>query len=107
MDIPSEKELQLLHANICKSLGDTKRIQILYILDEGPCNVTVLAAALNTPQPTVSRHLAILRQNSLVIAERDGQMVVYHLADQRIIQVLESMRTILRDLIALQSSVFV
>ena len=107
MDIPSEKELQLLHTNICKSLGDTKRIQILYMLDEGPCNVSDLAAALDTPQPTISRHLAIVRRNSLVSAERDGQMVVYQLADQRIINVLDSMRTILRDLLELQSSIFV
>ena len=107
MDIPSEQELQLLHTNICKSLGDIKRIQILYMLDSEPCNVTVLAAALNTPQPTVSRHLAILRRNSLVTAEREGQSVVYRLGDPRIIQVLDSMRTILRDLLEYQSSVFV
>ena len=105
MDIPSTSELQLLHTNICKSVGDIKRIQILYVLDQGPCNVTVLSAALNTPQPTISRHLSILRNNSLVLAERDGKMVNYRLADRRIINVLDSMRAILREILEQQSSV--
>jgi ArsR family transcriptional regulator len=106
MDLPSTRELRLLHTNICKALGDPKRIQILYTLDEQPRNVSSLAVAMDIPQPTVSRHLAILRQSSLVIAERDGQMVNYRLSDRRIIDVLDSMRTILRDSLERQSSVF-
>jgi DNA-binding transcriptional ArsR family regulator len=104
MDFPSTRELRLLHANICKSLGDPKRIQILYILYEQPSNVNALADAMDLPQSTTSRHLAVLRQSSLVIAERNAQQVIYHLADQRIIDVLDSMRIILRDSLKLQSN---
>ena len=107
MSFPSIDELRLLHDNICRALGDPKRIQMLYALDEQPRNVSALAAALDIPQPTVSRHLAILRQCSLVMAERDGQMVTYRLADPRIIEVLGSMRMILRDSLERQSSVLV
>ncbi len=107
MAFPSIRELSLLHANICKALGDPKRIQIIYALDNQPSNVSSLASTLNIPQPTTSRHLAILRQSSLVIAERDGQMVNYRLADPRIIDVLDSMRTILRDSLERQSNALV
>ncbi len=107
MDFPSTSELRLLHANICKSLGDPKRIQILYILYEQSSNVSSLAATMDLPQSTVSRHLAILRQSSLVIAERNGQMVIYHLADRRIIDVLDSMRTLLRDSLERQSDALI
>ena len=107
MDFPSTRELRLLHANICKSLGDPKRIQILYILYEQPSNVNALADAMGLPQSTTSRHLAVLRQSSLVIAERNGQQVKYHLADQRIIDVLDSMRIILRDSLKLQSNLHI
>jgi ArsR family transcriptional regulator len=106
MALPPLRELRLLHTNICKALGDPKRIQILYALNEKPRNVSSLASVLKTPQPTVSRHLAILRQRSLVSPERDGQMIVYHLADARIIDVLDAMRRILRDSLERQSSVF-
>ena len=107
MSFPSIDELRLLHDNICRALGDPKRIQMLYALDEQPHNVSALADALDIPQPTVSRHLAILRQCSLVTAERDGQMVTYRLADQRIIEVLGSMRMILKESIARQTSALV
>jgi DNA-binding transcriptional ArsR family regulator len=104
MSFPSIDELRLLHDNICRALGDPKRIQMLYALDEQPRNVSALAAALEIPQPTVSRHLAILRQCSLVTAEREGQMVTYQLADPRIIEVLGTMRMILKDSLERQSS---
>ena len=107
MEFPSTRELRLLHANICKSLGDPKRIQILYILYEQPSNVNTLADVMDLPQSTTSRHLAILRQSSLVIAERNGQNVKYHLADKRIMDVLDSMRLILRDSLKLQPSLLI
>jgi len=106
MAFPPLSELRLLHTNICKALGDPKRIQILYALSDQPRNVSSLASALDVPQPTVSRHLAILRQRSLVLTERDSQMIVYRLADPRIIEVLDTMRRILRDSLERQSSVF-
>lgn len=96
MVLPSLDELTLLHANICKALGDPKRIQILYALHEEPRHVSALVDELGVPQPTVSRHLAILRQSALVQAERDGASMVYTLPDPEIIAVLDAMRQVLR-----------
>lgn len=105
MPKPTLDELHLLHANVCKALGDPKRIQILYTLSESPLNVSALADALSAPQPTVSRHLAILRERALVDAERDGTQVYYSLAAPEIIEILDSMRHLLRDLVNQQSEV--
>ena len=104
MTSPQIEELNLLHAHVCQALGDPKRLQILYALHEEPRRVTALAEALEMPQPTASRHLAVLRQRSLVISERDGMGVTYYLADARIIEVLDMMRQVLRDSLNRQSS---
>ena len=96
-------EINLLHSTLCQAVNEPKRIQILYALAEQPMNVTALAAALDTPQPTISRHLAVLRQRSMVIAERDGTSVLYRLADPRIIDVLDTMRQMLRTSLERQS----
>jgi ArsR family transcriptional regulator len=96
-------EIALLHSTLCQAVNDPKRIQILYALAEEPLNVTALAAALDTPQSTISRHLAVLRQRSLVITERDGASVIYRLADLRILDVLDTMRQMLRDSLERQS----
>jgi ArsR family transcriptional regulator len=103
MALPSLDELNLMHSTICHAVGDPKRIQILYALHERPQNVNSLAQNLNTPQPTISRHLAILRQVALVNTRRAGTNMIYTLADPRIITVLDSMREMLRDSLERQS----
>ena len=66
MSIVPINEINLLHSNICRALGDPKRIQILYALSNHPYPVSVLAKDLDSPQSTISRHLAVLRQCALV-----------------------------------------
>lgn len=103
MTVVPMEELELMHRNICQALGDPKRIQILYALHENPQNVTTLANSLETPQPTISRHLAVLRQRSLVSTERNGTEVIYSLAEPRMIDILDVMRTMLRDMLDRQA----
>lgn len=103
MQPPLQREIQLLHAEICQALADPKRIALLYTLDEGPQCVTDLAQALDAPQPTVSYHLRILRERGLVVAQPEGTSVHYSLADRRIVEALEILRTMLADILARQA----
>ncbi|HMM28595.1 MAG: metalloregulator ArsR/SmtB family transcription factor [Chloroflexota bacterium] len=103
MPLISGDEIQLMHNYICQSVNDPKRIQILYALHDQPLHVTALAELLDLPQPTVSRHLALLRQRLLVTSERNGPAVVYRLTDPRIVDVLDQMRDILRELLEQQA----
>src|SRR5690349_8419289 len=98
MEQKVREEIAQLHAHICGGLADSNRILLLYLLADEPHNVTDLAHRLGLPQPTVSRHLKILRERGIVCAERDGQSVYYSLADYRIIQALD----LLRELLAVQ-----
>lgn len=103
MNTPTLDELNLLHANICQALGDPKRIWILYSLYEEPRHVTALAEDLGMPQPTVSRHLRVLRERGLVKTERNGTAVTYTVTDDRMINVIDTMRQVLRDVLEQQS----
>ena len=97
-------EINQLHANICGALADPSRILILYLLSEGPLNVNALVEKLDLPQPTVSRHLKVLRERGLVTAERDGQSVFYNLADVRVIHALDLLRTVLGERLSKQAT---
>ena len=90
-------EINILHAQVCSGLADPNRILILYSLADGPHNVSDLANSLEIPQPTISRHLKILRERNMVTSERDGQSVFYSLTDQRVIQALDLLRGMLAD----------
>jgi len=98
MDVKNlEIEVGLLHERICSALGDATRIMILYALSENELYVNELADILGLPQPTVSRHLRVLRDSNLVATDRQGTAVRYSLRDTRIIQSLDLMRRILAD----------
>ena len=95
MDESLEREVNLLHANICQGLSDPKRILMLYALRERPMHVNELAEVLHLPQPTVSRHLKILRERQLVATRREGPSVLYSLPDDRVIDALDILRAVL------------
>ena len=90
-------EINRLHAQVCSGLADPNRILILYKLSEQALNVTDLAASLEIPQPTISRHLKVLRDRGMVSSQREGQSVFYSLADKRIIDALDLLRAMLAD----------
>jgi ArsR family transcriptional regulator len=96
MDNNLKAELTQLHAQVCNGLSDPTRILILYKVAENPINVSDLAEALDIPQPTISRHLKVLRDRRMVISEREGQSVFYSLADERIIEALNLLRGVLK-----------
>jgi DNA-binding transcriptional ArsR family regulator len=98
------QEITQLHADFCSALADSTRLVLLYALADGPRNVTELTAELNQPQPTVSRHLKILRDRGMVLATRQGMMVEYTLADHRVIDALDILRSIMRDNIQKRAS---
>jgi len=91
------QEVTQLHADICSGLADPRRILILYALSEQARNVSEIAKEINISQPAASRHLTLLRERGLVSAERTGQSVVYRLEDNRIIEALDLLRTVLAE----------
>jgi len=103
MDERLEQEVNLLHAHVCQALADPKRILILYALADGPQYVSELAESLDIPQPTVSRHLKVLRERSLVTTERDGAAVYYSLTDKRVVEALDLLRAVLGDILTQQA----
>jgi DNA-binding transcriptional ArsR family regulator len=103
LDARLEAEVNLLHAHVCQALADPKRILILYALADEPRYVSELADYLDTPQPTVSRHLKVLRDQSLVSTERSGSSVQYSLSDHRVIDALDLLRGVLMGALTQQA----
>ena len=91
------QEINNLHSDICSALADPNRIMILYLLSEQAYNVNDLAEAIELSQPSTSRHLKTLRERGLVHSRRRGASVEYRLADHRIIDALDILRSVLHD----------
>jgi ArsR family transcriptional regulator len=99
-----KQEVSLLEADFCFALSDPNRILMLYALSEKPLNVTELTNELGLNQPTTSRHLKVMRERGLVQTVRTGTTVTYHLTDQRLIQALDLLRSVMRDRLTQRAS---
>ena len=99
-----KQEISQLEANLCVALADPTRLLILYALNEHPRSVTELTNELGTAQPTTSRHLKILRERGLVTTTRQGVNVIYELTDNRLIEALDLLRNVLRNIINQKAS---
>ncbi len=75
-------------AALCRVLSDETRLGMLAALAAGPLSVTELCRRLGLPQSTASRHLKVLRDQSLVVATRDAQRVLYRLRDRHLLKVI-------------------
>lgn len=58
-----------------KVLSDPTRLRILELLTQAELNVAELCEVLALPQPTVSRHLALLRESGWLVDRREGPWV--------------------------------
>ncbi len=73
-----------------KVLGHPVRLQIVAGLVSGGCNVGRIWQCLDLPQPTVSQHLKVLRQEGILTARRNGKEIVYEVADERVSRLLRA-----------------
>lgn len=72
----------MLHPlQLFKTLSDETRLSIVMLLREsGELCVCDLCAAIGESQPKISRHMAVLREFSLVSDRREGKWVYYRLS---------------------------
>jgi ArsR family transcriptional regulator len=68
-----------------KALADETRQRIMQACCCEWCSVTELAEAMGVSQPTVSHHLAILREAGLVDVRPEGKQTFYTLNQNRMV----------------------
>jgi len=90
-----EREILELHARLCRTLAHPVRLAILNALREGEHGVGELTELVQVPQPTVSQHLAVLRNQGLLRKRRNGNEVFYRIAYPKMIQACDLLREVL------------
>jgi DNA-binding transcriptional ArsR family regulator len=74
---PREKLRLTMKAEIFKAIGQPTRLAIMEILHENEMQTGRIAAQLGTDAPNVSRHLALLRKQGLVVDRKQGPNIFY------------------------------
>jgi DNA-binding transcriptional ArsR family regulator len=73
-------------AALCKLMGNSRRLLILWQLSDEELAVNEIAARVGSTLQNVSQHLGVLKDNGLVVPRRQGQVIYYRLADQEFVR---------------------
>ena len=95
------EEAIVLVAERFRSLADPSRLRILNTLMEGETSVGDLAEAVEMEQPTVSRHLSVLRNQGIVARRSDGNRAIYRIIDPTVLKLCELVCSELADRLSL------
>ncbi len=93
-----------LQADICQTLANPKRLQILNLLKNGELSVGAMVAALEVAKPNLSQHLAVMRQKGILATRREGTTIYYRLATPHIVEACRVMRQVLLEALAERGS---
>ncbi|RMG04258.1 MAG: ArsR family transcriptional regulator [Planctomycetota bacterium] len=94
----NDHECELL-AGFFSLFANRTRLRILCVLREKPATVSELAEQVGVSLQNMSQHLRLMREKGLVLTQREGQHVVYRLADPRIVQAAALLREVVADLL--------
>jgi len=67
---------------VFKALSDGTRQEILRLLESHQRTVGEIVGNFKLSQPTISRHLSVLKEADLVVDQRQGQNVIYRINDE-------------------------
>jgi ArsR family transcriptional regulator len=93
--ILTDKSLYEMQAEICKTLTNPKRIEILNVLKNEEKTVTELVTALGVSKANVSQHLAVMRHKGILTTRRVGVNIFYRVANPKVIDACALMKEVL------------
>ncbi|MFC7620592.1 ArsR/SmtB family transcription factor [Microlunatus sp. GCM10028923] len=96
----SLRPLYEVKATLFKGLAHPLRIRVLEVLSSAPSvSVGELLAETGLEASHLSQHLAVLRNDHLVLSERRGSQVFYRLAYPQVAELLRVARTLLGEIL--------
>jgi DNA-binding transcriptional ArsR family regulator len=68
-----------MNESVFKAMSDSTRRKIIELLKEGPKAAGEIAGHFSQAQPTISRHLNVLKNAHLIVDQREGTFIIYRL----------------------------
>jgi len=89
------KEIYKLHADFCKFMGHSKRIELIFLLSDNELCVEDIAKKMGIKIPNLSQHLSIMKERNIVQIRRDGVKLFYSLSNPKILTACNIMRDLM------------
>jgi ArsR family transcriptional regulator, virulence genes transcriptional regulator len=95
--IMTTPDFYCLHSELCKTLANAKRQQILDALRDGEVTVGQVVEHTGIAQANVSQHLSLMRGKGIVNSRRDGAYVYYRISNPKILQAFDLITEVMRE----------
>ena len=91
---PFKERIYSQFARVGHALANDRRLELLDLLAQGPRHVDALSVEMEIPIANVSQHLQVLRNARLVESAREGTKVIYRLADEGVLHLWLTLRSV-------------
>ena len=79
-------------ARLLKSIAHPIRLKILCLLQDEELSVGDILLTIQTTNGNISQHLAILRNQGIIVSRKDANYIYNRIADPRVLELMESMQ---------------
>jgi ArsR family transcriptional regulator, virulence genes transcriptional regulator len=93
----AREDFYCLHSDLCKTLANAKRQQILDFMREREMPVGDIARETGISQANVSQHLALLRSKGIVKVRRQGSHAYYSISNLKILKAFDLISEVLSE----------
>ena len=95
MSNEKDKLIFKLHAELCSTMANPIRLEIISLLRNEEKSVGDLAESAGISQANMSQHLTVLRRQAMVETRRAGATIYYRLANPKMLKAFDILREIL------------
>ncbi len=89
-----------LQAGVYKLLANPTRLMIIDCLRDKEKTVSEIVECIGMSKSNVSQHLNYMKTIGILCSRKEGKKVYYSLSDERLLQAVESIRSVLFERVA-------
>lgn len=92
--LPPAKAVYRRLADLPKAIANDGRLELLDLLAQGEKSVETLARQADLSVANASQHLQVLRRAGLAVSRRDGRRVLYRVAGDDVVRLVQAIRAV-------------
>jgi len=100
----TNNKLYELHADVCKALAHSARIEIIDVLNKEELTFGDIAKKTGLGKSNLSQHLTLMVSKGLLFQRKEGLFVYYKLSSRKVYDAFKIMREVLKDKIIKEKS---
>ena len=90
-----DKKIFELQANICQTMANAKRLEIISVLCDREVSVGEIAEKMDIRTANLSQHLSIMKTKGILTSRRDGVHIYYRIANPKVVKACNLMKEIM------------